>query len=127
MCSVFYEHMFVITTHATTAKAPDETTPRAAAPRVRVHTKRRARRVGGRVALKMFALAALALVAWSVLARPSGAHGPETVYRVRAYDTLWSIAQAHYRGDVRDGVWQIQHANHLAGSTIVPGEKLVLP
>jgi nucleoid-associated protein YgaU len=76
---------------------------------------------------KSVLLAAVALVAWSVLARPSGAHGPKVVYRVRAYDTLWTIAQAHYGGDVRDAVWQIQQANHLGGATIVPGEKLILP
>ena len=58
---------------------------------------------------------------------PSGAHGPKVVYRVKAYDTLWTIAQSHYGGDVRDGVWQIQQANHLAGDEIAPGERLVLP
>jgi hypothetical protein len=77
--------------------------------------------------LRAVVLAALALLAWSILARPSGAHGPRVVYRVKAYDTLWTIAQAHYGGDVRDAVWQIQQANHLAGTTLVPGEKLVLP
>ena len=58
---------------------------------------------------------------------PSGAHGPKTYYRVKPYDTLWSIAQAHYGGDVRNAVWQIQQANHLGGSGIAPGERLLLP
>ena len=40
---------------------------------------------------------------------------------------LWTIATAHYRGDARGAVWQIQHANHLATSSIRPGEVLVLP
>jgi hypothetical protein len=31
-------------------------------------------------------------------ARPSGGAGPETRYVVRATDTLWSIAAAHYPG-----------------------------
>jgi len=80
-------------------------------------------RILGRAA----ALAALALVVWSVVARPSGAHGPRVVYRVKPYDTLWTIAQAHYGGDVRNAIWQIQQANHLAGTEIAPGETLVLP
>ena len=77
--------------------------------------------------LRAVALAAVALLIWSVAARPSGAHGPKVVYRVKPYDTLWTIAQSHYGGDVRDGVWQIQQANHLAGDAIAPGERLVLP
>jgi nucleoid-associated protein YgaU len=81
----------------------------------------------GKALLRAVILAAVALVVWSVVARPSGAHGRKVVYRVRAYDTLWTIAQSHYGGDVRDGVWQIQQANHLSGETIVPGEKLILP
>jgi hypothetical protein len=85
------------------------------------------RLTAGRVVLRILALALLVLVAWSILARPSGAHGPKTIYRVRPYDTLWTIAQSHYGGDARDGVWQIQQANHLAGTTLVPGERLVLP
>ena len=72
-------------------------------------------------------IAALALVVWSVVARPSGAHGPKTLYRVRPYDTLWTIASTHYGGDVRDAIWQIQTANHLGGTGISPGEVLVLP
>ncbi len=81
----------------------------------------------GKRLLHVLALAAAALVVWSIVARPSGAHGPKVVYRVEPYDTLWTIAQAHYAGDVRDAIWQIQRANHLDGSAIAPGEKLVLP
>jgi hypothetical protein len=73
------------------------------------------------------ALAAAVLVIWSIAARPSGAHGPKTYYRVEPYDTLWSIAQTHYGGDVRNAVWQIQQVNHLGGSEIAPGERLLLP
>jgi nucleoid-associated protein YgaU len=76
---------------------------------------------------KVIVLAASALVLWSVTARPSGAHGHKVTYRVQAYDTLWTIASAHYGGDVRSAVWQIQNANHLAGAGIRPGELLVLP
>ena len=76
---------------------------------------------------KVIVLAASALVLWSVAARPSGAHGHKVTYRVQAYDTLWTIASAHYGGDVRSAVWQIQNANHLAEAGIRPGELLVLP
>jgi nucleoid-associated protein YgaU len=76
---------------------------------------------------KAIILAVAALLVWSVAARPSGAHGPKQVYRVKPYDTLWSIASTHYAGDARAGVWQIQEANHLGGATIRPGELLVLP
>ena len=81
----------------------------------------------GKAIIRAFVLAGLALLVWSFVARPSGAHGPKVMYRVKPYDTLWSIASAHYGGDVRDAVWQIQQANHLSGSEIAPGERLVLP
>ena len=78
--------------------------------------------------LRALALAGVALLIWSIAARPSGAHGPKAVYRVKPDDTLWSIAQSHYGGDVRDEIWQIQQANHLGETqTISPGERLVLP
>jgi hypothetical protein len=76
---------------------------------------------------KALILAASVLVVWSVVARPSGAHGHKVVYRVHAYDTLWTIASNHYSGDARDAVWQIEQANHLVGTQITPGERLVLP
>ncbi len=76
---------------------------------------------------KTFLIAAAALLIWAVAARPSGAHGHKVVYRVHAYDTLWSIATSHYGGDVRDAVWQIQQANHMSSTSLTPGERLVLP
>ena len=81
----------------------------------------------GRKLLEILALAAAVLVVWSIAARPSGAHGPKTVYRVKPYDTLWTIAQTHYGGDVRNAIWQIEQANHLAGTALAPGQRLVLP
>ena len=45
-------------------------------------------------------------------ARPQ-AHGAKQVVTVRQYDTLWSIAQRHYGGDVRDAIWRIERENHL--------------
>jgi hypothetical protein len=77
--------------------------------------------------LRMLVLAGCVLLAWSVLARPSGAHGPKVVYRVKAYDTLWSIASRRYGGDVRNAVWQIEAVNHLSGAVLSPGERLLLP
>lgn len=77
--------------------------------------------------VKIFVITGLALLVWSAVARPSGAHGHKVTYRVQAYDTLWTIASAHYAGDVRGAVWQIESANHLGGSAIRPGQMLVLP
>jgi nucleoid-associated protein YgaU len=77
--------------------------------------------------VKIFVITGLALLVWSAVARPSGAHGHKVTYRVQAYDTLWTIASSHYAGDVRGAVWQIERANHLGGSSIRPGEMLVLP
>ena len=76
---------------------------------------------------KISLLATLALLVWAVVARPLGAHGQKAFYRVRAYDTLWTIASSHYAGDVRDGVWRIETANHLGSPTIRPGQLLLLP
>jgi nucleoid-associated protein YgaU len=61
------------------------------------------------------------------MARSSNAHGAKQVVTVRAYETLWSIAQRHYAGDVRDAVWRIEKANHLQGADVHVGQKLVLP
>ncbi len=72
-------------------------------------------------------LAALALAAWAVAARPLDAHGQKTLYRVQPYDTLWSIAATHYADDARAAVWRIERANRLSASTIRPGEVLRLP
>jgi len=77
--------------------------------------------------LKIALIAGIALLVWSAAARPSDAHGRKTEYRVKAYDTLWTIASAHYAGDTGAAVWQIERSNHLSGTTISPGELLVLP
>ena len=76
---------------------------------------------------KVTALVLTAIVVWTIAARPSGAHGDKTYYRVQPYDTLWTIASSHYGGDVREGIWRIQQANHLPDATIQPGERLLLP
>jgi len=71
-------------------------------------------------------LAVLALVV-GIAARTSGGAGRTRVYVVKPADTLWSIAAANYAGDPREGVWELEHRNHLAGTTVVPGQKLVIP
>jgi LysM repeat protein len=68
-----------------------------------------------------------AVVLWAVLARSSAATGPEHRYVVRPTDTLWSIAERHYAGDPRAGVWGLQQRNGLRSTVITPGEVLVLP
>ena len=62
-----------------------------------------------------------------IVARPSGGAGKSVGYVVKPTDTLWSIATKHYAGDPRDGIWKLQKQNHLSGTTIVAGQKLVLP
>jgi LysM repeat protein len=64
---------------------------------------------------------------WALFVRDTNAVGPEQRYHVRPGDTLWSIATAHFAGDPREGVWELQHRNRLTGSTIRPGQVLVLP
>jgi nucleoid-associated protein YgaU len=61
------------------------------------------------------------------MARSSTAHGAKQVVTVRAYDTLWSIAEQHYGGDVRDAIWQIEKANHLQSADVRVGQTLLLP
>jgi LysM repeat protein len=62
-----------------------------------------------------------------IAARPSGSAGKPSQYVVKPTDTLWSIAAAHYAGDPREGIWKLQRRNHLHGTTLVPGQRLVLP
>jgi LysM repeat protein len=71
-------------------------------------------------------LLAISLVV-GVVARPSGGAGKSMPYLVKPTDTLWSIAAAHYAGDPREGIWKLQHRNHLHGTMLVPGQRLVLP
>jgi len=77
--------------------------------------------------VRLLIILGVAALLWSIAARPSGARGDKVVYRVQAYDTLWSIASSHYDGDVRAAVWQIEHANGLRDPTVRPGQRLVLP
>jgi LysM repeat protein len=69
----------------------------------------------------------VAALLWAVFARDTGAGPPQRYHTVRAGDTLWSIADASYAGDPREGVWKLQRKNRLEGATIVPGQRLALP
>jgi LysM repeat protein len=79
----------------------------------------------------MFARAAVLLLAVAflvgLLAHPSGGAGKPVRYVVKPTDTLWSIAARHYAGDSREGVWKLQRRNNLTSTTLVPGQRLVLP
>jgi LysM repeat protein len=76
---------------------------------------------------KMIIVALVAVLAWGALARTSSGAGREQVYRVQPTDTLWSIVTAHYAGDPRDGIWKLEHRNHLASTTLRVGQRLILP
>jgi LysM repeat protein len=69
----------------------------------------------------------VAVIGWALLARSSSGAGHERSYVVKPTDTLWSIAAARYPGDPREGVWKLERRNHLAGTAIVPGQRLVVP
>ena len=77
----------------------------------------------GRVVIIVLALALLL----SVVARAGQSAGPERRYVVKPADTLWAIALREYGGDPREAVWEIRERNGLAGTTVQPGQVLVLP
>jgi LysM repeat protein len=79
--------------------------------------------VFARIVLVVF----VAVLVWAVFARDTGAGSNPRYHKVEAGDTLWSIAVERYAGDPREGVWELQQRNDLNGSTIVPGQRLVLP
>jgi LysM repeat protein len=64
---------------------------------------------------------------WSLLTRNVDGAGRPQIYVVQPGDTLWAIASARYAGDPREGVWKLKRLNHLAGTTISPGQRLTLP
>jgi len=76
---------------------------------------------------KLLIVLVVATIGWALLARSSSGAGHEQRYVVKPTDTLWSIAAVRYPGDPREGVWKLERRNHLAGTTIVPGQRLVVP
>jgi nucleoid-associated protein YgaU len=77
--------------------------------------------------VRILILVGIVVLVWSVTARSSQAHGAKQVVTVKPYDTLWTIAQRHYGGDVREAIWRIERANHLHGADVSIGQTLVLP
>ena len=77
--------------------------------------------------VRIVLIVGMAVLVWSAVARSSNAHGPKQVVTVRPYQSLWTIAETHYGGDVRDAIWRIERANHLSGADIRVGQTLVLP
>ncbi len=77
--------------------------------------------------VKLLATTLVALVIWAIAAHSSQSAGNPRYYTVKPYDTLWSIAAAHYRGDPREGVWKLQQRNGVDAASLRPGEVLVLP
>jgi LysM repeat protein len=78
----------------------------------------------GRIALIVLVATSLG---WSLLTRDVDGAGRTQVYVVQPGDTLWAIASSRYAGDPREGVWKLERRNHLAGTTISPGQRLTLP
>ena len=76
---------------------------------------------------KLLGATLAAIVIWAVAARASDSAGKPHLYTVKPYDTLWSIASAHYRGDPRDAVYRLQERNRLPAALVRPGQTLVLP
>jgi LysM repeat protein len=77
--------------------------------------------------VRLVLVVVVAALAVGLAARPSGSAGKPVSYVVQPSDTLWSIAAKHYAGDPREGIWKLQHRNHLRGTVLVPGQRLVLP
>jgi LysM repeat protein len=77
--------------------------------------------------VKLIGTTLAALVIWAVAAHSSNSAGKPQHYTVKPYDTLWSIATAHYGGDPRDAIYRLEERNHLAGAVVRPGQRLVLP
>jgi Tfp pilus assembly protein FimV len=80
--------------------------------------------------------AKVVLVLGSLVGR-AGAGGPSdappsrpvSVYVVRSGETVWGIARSLVgeEGDPRPVVDALVRANHLAGGTVQPGERLIVP
>ena len=76
---------------------------------------------------RILLIALLGLVFWGVVARASSGAGTEGTYVVKPGDTLWTIADRSYDGDVRAAIWRLQERNGIRGSTIRVGQRLVMP
>ena len=83
----------------------------------------------GHVVVGLLVLALL--VAGAVLASGPSRGGQETgtttTVTVSAGQTLWDIAAATGRGDVMETAALIVELNHLSGTTLRPGQRLIVP
>jgi LysM domain len=77
--------------------------------------------------VKFISVAGLLAVVLSVVAHSSRGGGHAQIYRVKPYDTVWSIATAHYAGDPRAAIWKIERRNRIVDAVLTPGERIVLP
>ena len=77
--------------------------------------------------VRIFLIVGITVLVWSAVARSTQAHGAKQIVTVHASDTLWSIAERHYGGDVRGAIWRIEQANHLPGADVRVGQRLMLP
>lgn len=109
--------MFLKSGPTTRREARRTRSPRPAAPWLRE------RRLAARVLVQAVILGAL--MTQVVLGGQANAGSWVTV---RAGQSLWSIAAAHYtQTDPREAILEIQGANHLQGAYIYAGERLLLP
>jgi LysM repeat protein len=76
---------------------------------------------------RILLIAVAAVVAWATFVHPSESASPERSYVVRPADTLWSIADEYYAGDPRAAIWKLRQRNGLEGTTLNPGQRLILP
>jgi len=77
--------------------------------------------------VKLLVVLLAAAFAVGLAARSTHGAGPERHYVVKPADTLWTIAERSYAGDVREGVWKLEQRNNLESATLRPGQVLVLP
>ena len=77
--------------------------------------------------VRIFLIVGITVLVWSAVARSTQAHGAKQVVTVRPNDTLWTISERHYGGDVPGAIWRIEQANHLRGADVRAGQHLVLP
>jgi hypothetical protein len=101
-------------------------------PRHRRRRDARSRRVRGLTRLAVFVLIVVVAIWVSVrvaVAVPDARAFDGRPYTVRAGDTLWTIALDNYSHDrdPRRVVYEIEQKNHLQGSTLYEGERIVLP
>ena len=77
--------------------------------------------------VKAISVAAVAAVLGAGFARPSDGGSHPQRYVVQPGDSLWSIADRRYDGDLRQAVWRLRERNGAAAESLEPGDTLLLP